>query len=122
MAQLDSADPYTHYLMGHIPPPAGGMDTATALANVRGHFDRAFDAARDPDTKLWIDLERQVFSDRWDRVPGLITQLSRRIAAGGQFNMIWLNDLMTVTGHARGCRGAGARHRRANRPDRRVLR
>ena len=101
MAQLDSADPYTHYLTGHIPPPAGGMDTATALANVRAHFDRAFDAARDPDTQLWIDLERQVFADRWDRVPGLIAQLRQRIAAGKQFNMIWLNDMMTATGHAR---------------------
>ena len=101
MAQLDSADPYTHYLMGHIPPPEGGMDTATALSNIRAHFERAYDAARDPDTKLWIDLERQVFADRWDRIPGLITQLRQRIAAGKQFNMIWLNDVMTATGHAR---------------------
>jgi TolB-like protein len=101
MAQVDSADPYTHFLMGHIPPPPGGMDAATALAQVRAKYDRAFDAARDPDQRLWLDLERQVFAERWDRVPGLMAQLQQRIAAGKQFNMIWLSDLMTVTGHAR---------------------
>jgi len=101
MAELDSADPYTHYLMGHIPPPKGGLEPAQALANVRAHYDRAFDAARDPDTRLWIDLERQVFAEHWDRVPGLIAQLRQRIAAGKQFNMIWLSDLMTSTGHAK---------------------
>jgi hypothetical protein len=101
MAEIDSADPYTHYMMGHIPPPEGGLDDAQALAKLRAHFDRAFDAARDADTRLWIDLERQVFAERWDRVPGLMAQLRQRIAEGKQFNMIWLSGLMSATGHAK---------------------
>ena len=34
MAEIDSADPCTHYMMGHIPPPEGGLDDTQALAKL----------------------------------------------------------------------------------------
>ncbi len=93
-AHLNRWDYYAHVLLAPESEPGGHSVT---LAAMRDSLDRAFESARDPQSKAIIDIDRVLFSEDWGT---LRQKIERALVFDGCVNSLWGLELSSMLGYA----------------------
>jgi len=102
-AAMMHADRYAHQVLDpgtRVVGASEGLDYATALQLLRNDFGNAAENASDPLFRTVAEINRELFSPHWNRIPGLLEQLEDLTRAGQRLPVdgVWLVEVMLAFG------------------------
>jgi TolB-like protein len=118
-AAILHSDRYTHYLIEGYSPIVGNADdlnVALAHEQLQHDYNIAIANAPDPEFRVVVEMNRELFSPRWHRLPALIKQFKDILGPDGTVteNSMWLDEILVFAGETDLSRRLFDYHRQAD--------